>query len=335
MTVALSHDERSLFHRLMPSRQRLPLWMTFIVVLLLYTAASFRFTGFFSLQVFVNLLGDNAFLGIAAVGMTFVIIAGGIDLSVGTAIGCTSIFIASMVQNYNWHPAVAIAAVLIGGTVVGCIQGSLIHFFKLQPFLVTLGGLFFYRGLGLLISRESIAISHPAYDAMSGFAIPLGESAAMPFVAIVFLVVLLIAAYIAAYRPIGRAVYALGGNEQSALLMGLPVGRIKIGVYACSGFCAALAGVVSTVYMSSGNALTATGLELDAISAVVIGGTLLSGGVGGPIGTLLGVLIFGIIQTAITFQGTLSAWWARIVMGLLLLTFILLQTLLQPRENHS
>ena len=335
MTAALSHNEPSLFQRLTPSRQRLPLWMTFIVVLLLYAAASFQFTGFFSLQVFVNLLGDNAFLGIAAVGMTFVIIAGGIDLSVGTAIGCTSIFIASMVQNYNWHPAVAIAAVLIGGTVVGCIQGSLIHFFKLQPFLVTLGGLFFYRGLGLLISRESIAISHPAYDAMSVFAIPLGESAAVPFVAIVFLVVLLIAAYIAAYRPIGRAVYALGGNEQSALLMGLPVGRIKIGVYACSGFCAALAGVVSTVYMSSGNALTATGLELDAISAVVIGGTHLSGGVGGPIGTLLGVLIFGIIQTAITFQGTLSAWWARIVMGLLLLTFILLQTLLQPRENHS
>ena len=323
------------WRRFLPSRQRLPLMMTFAVCLMLYVGAASWFDGFFSLQVFVNLLGDNAFLGIAAVGMTFVILAGGIDLSVGTAIGCTSIFIASMVQTHGWHPAVAIAVALAGGTVVGIAQGSLVHFFRLQPFLVTLGGLFFYRGLSLLISRESIAIDHPWYEKLSGYSIALGGYADLPLVAILFLVVLLIAAYIAAFRPIGRSTYALGGSEQSALLMGLPVARIKIGVYAVSGFCAALAGVAATIYMSSGNALTATGLELDAISAVVIGGTLLSGGVGGPIGTLLGVLIFGIIQTAITFEGTLSAWWARIVMGLLLLAFILLQTLLQPRETHS
>ena len=332
---SLTMTEPGLWTRFKPSRQRLPVLMTFGVCVVLYLAAAYRFEGFRSLQVFINLLGDNAFLGIAAVGVTFVILAGGIDLSVGTAIGCTSVFIASMVQLHGWHPLLAIAVALIGGTVVGILQGSLIHLFRLQPFLVTLGGLFFYRGLSLLISRESISIEHPLYGTLSGFAIPLGEAASIPLVALLFLSVLAIACYVAACRPTGRAVYALGGSEQSALLMGLPVGRIKVGVYAFSGFCAALAGVTATIYMSSGNALTATGLELDAIAAVVVGGTLLSGGVGGPIGTLLGVLIFGIIQTCITFQGTLSAWWARIVMGLLLLAFILLQTLLQPRESHS
>jgi len=170
---------------------------------------------------------------------------------------------------------------------------------------------------------------------LSGYSLQLGDGMDVPLVAMIFVGLLLIATYIAKWRPAGRAVYAVGGHEQSALLMGLPVRRIKISVYAVSGFCAALAGVTASIYMSWGAALTGAGLELDAIAAVVIGGTLLSGGVGGPIGTLLGVLIFGIIQTAISFEGTLSSWWARIVVGLLLLAFILLQTLLQPREAHS
>jgi simple sugar transport system permease protein len=331
----LAHTHPTLWTRLKPSTQRLPVFMTLAVCVILYSAAAYRFEGFRSLQVAINLLGDNAFLGIAAVGVTFVILAGGIDLSVGTAIGCTSVFIASMIELHGWHPAVAIAVALAGGTIIGAVQGTLIHLFSLQPFLVTLGGLFFYRGLSLLISRESIAIEHPIYETLSGAALTLGETASIPLVAMLFLAVLLAACYVATFRPVGRSLYALGGSEQSALLMGLPVGRVKVGVYAFSGFCAALAGVAATIYMSSGNASTATGLELDAIAAVVIGGTLLSGGVGGPIGTLLGVLIFGIIQTAITFEGTLSAWWARIVMGVLVLAFILLQTVLQPRERHT
>lgn len=319
----------------LPSRQRLPILVTVAVCVLLYAAAAWRYDGFFSPQVAINLLGDNAFLGIAAIGLTFVIIAGGIDLSVGAAIGCTSVFIASAVETHQWPPALAVVVALAGGTFVGVLHGVLIHVFQLQPFLVTLGGLFFYRGVSLLISRESIAITHPQYEWLSAYGLNVGADAYVPLVAVLFIGLLVVATYVAACRPVGRAVYAIGGNEQSALLMGLPVGRIKVGVYAFSGFCAALAGVAATVYMSSGNALTAAGLELDAISAVVIGGTLLSGGVGGPLGTLVGVLIFGIIQTAITFEGTLSTWWARIVVGLLLLAFILLQSFLQPKENHS
>jgi len=125
----------------------------------------------------------------------------------------------------------------------------------------------------------------------------------------------------------GRNVYAVGGNEEAAMLMGIPVGRTKVLVYALSGLCSSLAGVVFTFYGSSGNPSAAVGMELDAIAAVVVGGTLLSGGVGYVFGTLIGVLIFGIIQTGIVFDGRLSSWWTRVVIGALLLLFILLQKL--------
>ena len=316
-------------------RKHLPMLTTCLVFVLLYSLASIRYTGFFSLQVFVNLLGDNAFLGITAVGLTLVILAGGIDLSVGAAIGCTSIFIATMTEHHGWHPSLAIVVVLIGGAIFGCAHGVLIHFFDLPAFLVTFGGLFLCRGLALMISRESIAISNPLYVKLSSWSVPLGLGATLPLVAILFLGLLTLVSYVTAFRPIGRFIYAVGGSEQSAMLMGLPVGRTKIGVYAFSGFCSALAGVAATLYTSSGNALTGSGLELDAIAAVVVGGTLLSGGVGGPLGTLLGVLIFGVIQSAITFEGTLSSWWARIAIGILLLGFILLQKILQPGRTNT
>jgi len=320
---------------LVAARRNLPLLTTCLVLVLLYGGASIRYNGFFSLQVAANLVSDNAFLGISAVGLTLVILAGGIDLSIGAAIGCTSIFLATVTERHGWYPAIAVAIVLVVGTVVGLAQGMLIHFFELPAFLVTLGGLFFYRGVGLLISRESIAISNPIYVRLTSWSIPLGRGAALPLVGVLFLVLLAAVSYVAAFRPIGRYIYAVGGNEQSALLMGLPVGRVKVGVYAFCGLCAAFAGFTATLYTSSGNALTGSGLELDAIAAVVVGGTLLSGGIGGPVGTLLGVLIFGVIQSAITFEGTLSSWWARIAIGILLLGFILLQKLLQPGSDNS
>ena len=159
------------------------------------------------------------------------------------------------------------------------------------------------------------------------------NSLEIPSTALVFLITLAMAVGLAHFTRFGRNIYAIGGNEQSAILMGLPVARTRIGVYALSGFCSALAGVVYTLYTSSGNPTAATGLELDAIAAVVIGGTLLSGGVGYVAGTLIGVLIFGIIQTAITFQGTLSSWWTKIAVGVLLLFFILSQRVIQTKRR--
>jgi simple sugar transport system permease protein len=275
--------------------------------------------------VLVNLFTDNAFLGVAAVGMTFVILSGGIDLSVGAVIGCVSILTARLIEQHHVAPPLVIASMLLGGLALGTAMGGLIHAFQLQPFLVTLAGMFFCRGLGLVISEESISINHPALRTAAAWSWPADTAVSLKLVTVIFLAIFLAAVALSFLTPFGRNIYALGGNEASALLMGLPVGSTKVAVYALSGFCSALAGVVYTLYTSSGNATAATGLELDVIAAVVVGGTLLSGGIGYVSGTLLGVLIFGLIQTLITFQGNLSSWWTRIVIGALLLAFILLQ----------
>ena len=211
-------------------------------------------------------------------------------------------------------------------------MGFLIERFKLQPFIVTLAGMFLARGLCYLISIDSISITHEAYSELSQWRLPLWEGASLSLGALIAIAVLLVALFVAHCTPFGRNVYAVGGSEHSAVLMGLPVRRTLIGVYTLSGLCSALAGVVFTFYMLSGYGLHATGMELDAIAAVVIGGTLLTGGVGYVAGTLFGVLMLGIIQTLIAFDGTLSSWWTRIVVGVLLFVFCLLQRLLTHRS---
>jgi ribose/xylose/arabinose/galactoside ABC-type transport system permease subunit len=185
-----------------------------------------------------------------------------------------------------------------------------------------------------LLHLESVPIDNSFYNALSEFHLALGGGIELTASALIFLATFITAIYVAQYTRFGRNVYALGGNEQSAVLMGLPTGSVKMRVYALSGFCSALAGVVYTLGLS-GNPSAAVGLELDAIAAVVIGGTLLTGGVGYVAGTLLGVLILGIIQTAITFQGSLSSWWTKIAIGLLLLIFILLQRFVQTRKLRT
>jgi ribose/xylose/arabinose/galactoside ABC-type transport system permease subunit len=309
----------------------LPLAATIALFVAMAAIGSVLYSGFFSAQVFLNLLIDNAFLIIVAVGMTFVILSGGIDLSVGSVVALTTMVSAALVEHHGWSPAAVIPLVLFMGTAFGAFMGFLIARFRLQPFIVTLAGMFLARGLCYLISVDSISITNEFYSEISQLRIPLWEDASLSIGAVIAIAVLLAAVFIAHCTSFGRAVYAVGGNEQSALLMGLPVRRTLVGVYTLSGFCSALAGVVFTFYMLSGYGLHATGMELDAIAAVVIGGTLLSGGVGYVAGTLFGVLMLGIIQTLISFDGTLSSWWTRIVVGLLLLVFCLLQRLLANR----
>jgi ribose/xylose/arabinose/galactoside ABC-type transport system permease subunit len=310
--------------RLPLAAKNVPLATTTAVCLLLYAAACWRYPHFASWTVFVNFFGDNAFLGLAAIGMTFVILSGGIDLSVGAVIGLTSIAIAALVERAGLPPLVVLPAILALGSAFGAGMGGLIHLFRMPPFLVTLAGMFLARGAGFVISLETITIRQPLYDHIgdvrcAGFQVP----------ALALLGAVAVAVYVARWTRFGRNVYAVGGSEPSALLMGLPIGRTKVLVYALSGLCSSAAGIVYTFYTFSGNAGAGTTLELDAIAAVVIGGTLLSGGVGHVAGTLIGVLIYGIIQTAIAFEGTLSSWWTRIAVGALLLVFILLQRLLQ------
>jgi simple sugar transport system permease protein len=335
----------------------IPLLASAAVLAVLYAVglAAFHDRGFGSLSVLTDLFRDeNAVLGIAAIGTTLVIISGGIDLSVGSVVAFTSILIAtlcfdpqldprvvgnvSQVLPHGLHPLAAIAIALAAGTLFGAGMGCLIHFFKLPPFLVTLGGMFFARGMAFMIKSESLSIKHPFYavTVQDTLRFPLTPDVDVPLSTICLLVLLAGGMYLAHFRKFGRNIYAVGGDEKSAVLMGLPVARTKVLVYTLAGLCSAAAGVVYTFSVQKGDPLNAgMGLELDAIAATVIGGTLLSGGVGYLAGTLMGVLIFGLIQTLITNKGTLSSWWTSIAIGTLVLVFILLQNIVVAVSRKS
>lgn len=309
-------------------------WFTSLVTVILLVAmlgiGGAAYPGFLSLQVGFNLLIDNAFLLVVAVGMGFVILSGGIDLSVGSVLALSTMITAWLLQTAHWPPGLAILAVLALGALFGGAMGLIIHLFKLQPFIVTLAGMFLARGLCYLISTESITIDQPFFVAVSQTQVPFLGGFLSPG-AVIALVVLLLAVWLAHFTAFGRAVYAVGGNEQSAAMMGLNVGATRVGVYALSGLCAALGGVLFAFYMLSGYGLHGQGLELDAIAAVVIGGTLLTGGYGYIAGALSGVLVLGAIQTLIAFDGTLSSWWTRIVIGGLLFLFCVVQRVIGGR----
>jgi simple sugar transport system permease protein len=306
--------------------RHIPLIATAAVLAVLFGAASLSFENFCSPFVISDLFSENAFLGISAIGMTLVILSGGIDLSVGAVIGFTTIFVATLITGHNVSPWLAWTTALGIGTFFGAAMGATIHFFKLPAFLVTLAGLFFARGMAFCVTQQSVQIRNDTYEWVSGIAIPLGD-AELGFTTMLLLLLLVLMAAIANFTSLGRNVFAIGGSEESALLMGLPVARTKVAVYAINGFCSALAGIVMTLYMDSGNPINAIGLELDVIAVVVIGGTLLSGGVGNFSGTLLGFLIYGTIYQ-ITYFANVGSSVATIAIGGLLLAFILLQRLL-------
>jgi simple sugar transport system permease protein len=318
--------------RLLPgvSAGSIPLVATALVLIVAFAAGALRYDHFASWMVLRNLLVDNAFLLIAATGATFVILSGGIDLSVGAVMACTSVLVAALVEHAGMHPLAAIGIAIVAGTLFGAGQGALIRCFALPAFLVTLAGMFLARGLAFAIHPQSIGIRHPFVaetlnDTLS-FRLPLGPRGVLiPCTAVAAVLVVGAAWWILRHRPFGRAVYAIGDDERAATLMGLPVGATRIATYAVAGGLAALAGVAFTLYQQAGDPTACKGLELDAIAAVVIGGTLLRGGVGSVIGTAMGVMILGLIQTIITFEGTLSSWWTKIVIGVLVLAFVALQ----------
>ena len=317
----------------MRDRRLIPLFASIALFLAMVAYGAFSHPAFLSPQVFLNLVIDNAFLFIVAIGMTFVILTGGIDLSVGSVLALTTMCAAALTEKLGWSPVLVVPLLLAGGAAFGAAQGFLIHRYRLQPFIVTLAGMFVARGLCYLIDTESIPIHHAFFTELANFRLPLGGGNSLSSGALIAIITVVAALWIAHATRFGRTVYAIGGGESSARLMGLSVTSTKIGVYLLSGLCAALGGVVMTFYMLSGYSLHAVGLELDAIAAVVIGGTLLSGGVGYVAGTLFGVLILGIIQTLIAFDGTLSSWWTKIVVGVLLLLFCLLQRLFEGRAR--
>lgn len=310
----------------------LPVMVTLVLFILMFAVGSVIFPGFFSGQVILNLLVDNAFLLVLAVGMTFVILTGGIDLSVGAVVALSMMIAASLLQA-GWPPLITIVTVLVVGSVFGLLMGLAIQFFDIQPFIVTLAGMFLARGLCYVISLSSITITDSFFTTMAQTRIKFPGGLFISPSVIIALAVVALAVLMLHHTRFGRTVYSIGGSEQSAVLMGLSVPRTKVLVYAISGLCSAIAGILFSFYSLSGYSLAAQGMELDAIAAVVIGGTLLTGGAGYVLGSVVGVLVLGIVQTFISYDGTLSSWWTKIVIGSLLLVFIILQRIFTRRKG--
>ena len=320
----------------------LPLLATLLVVVAMFVGGSVSFDNFFSVKTVLDLFNSNAFIGVAAIGATIVILSGGIDLSVGSVVAFTTILMAKLihpaveggVSGAGMHPMVAAIIALVIGAAFGACMGMLIHFFELPPFMVTLAGMFFVRAVGFLVHNVNLGINHPFLsDTLAGLAWHVTDVEGrrgrtfpiyLQFHAIIMILMFVLAIVMLHLSAFGRNVYAVGGDEQSAKLLGVPVGRTKILVYTLSGFFSTLAGVVLTIYKQAGNPADQIGLELDAIAAVVIGGTLLTGGRGYVLGTLLGVLVLGLIQ-ALIINASVNSAWTRIVVGGLMLSFIVMQ----------
>jgi simple sugar transport system permease protein len=302
-----------------------PVLVTTAVFIVGFIVCSVQFPNFASTRVVADLLTDNAFLGIVATGMTFVIISGGIDLSVGAVIGFTTVFLAVTIQQLGMSPWLAFIAILMLCAIFGAAMGAIIQYFDLPPFIVTLAGMFLARGTSFLMSTESIPINTPLYANLADHAIKLPGDGQLTVIAMIMLAVFAAGIVLLHFTRFGANVYALGGSRTTAALMGVRVGQTTIRIYMLSSVLAGLSGIVFSFYTSAGYSLSAVGVELDTIAAVVIGGTLLSGGYGFVFGTFVGVLIQGLIQSYINFDGTLSSWWTKIATGVLLFAFIVLQ----------
>ncbi len=312
-----------------------PLVVTFVVFLLLYAFCYSRFSSFGSTRVVCNLLRNNAYLGIPAIGVTFVILSGGIDLSPGSVIAFTGVFCALMIERKGVHPLVVFAMILTIGTFFGMMMGVVIHYFKIPSFIVTLSGLFLARGGAYVLTTDSISIHHPFYVEVSKIVYIFPDKGRFTFAAGAFIAVVLLGIFLAHFTRFGRNVYAMGGNDTGAMMLGVPVARTTISIYALSSFLATFAGIILSLSKRSGDSTIADGAELDIIAAVVIGGTLLTGGVGYVIGTFIGVLLPGVIQTYLTLDGSLTPWWIKIIVGVLLFLFIGLQKLLSSQVDLS
>lgn len=310
------------------NRSLRPLVATALIFAIAYGLAVMQFPNMFSTRVLGNFLTDNAFLGIAAVGMTFVILSGGIDLSVGAVIGFTGVLIAVLISWAGFHPLAAFTIALLAAAAFGGTMGLAIHFLAVPSFIVTLAGMFLARGAASVITQDSVPINHDFYAWISSLMVRLPGGGRLSFIGLSMVAIFALGALIAHRTKFGSYVYALGGNAVSASLMGVPVGRTTVAIYMLSSVLAALAGIVFSLYTSAGYPLAAVGVELDAISAVVIGGTLLTGGYGFVLGTFIGVMLLGLVQTYIIFDGTLSSWWTKIVIGVLLFLFIVLQRII-------
>ena len=291
----------------------------FIAFCMLVIVLAIISPAFLSTSNLINILRQIAVNGIIAVGMTFVIIAGGIDLSIGSILAFAAVIATSLAHPSEHSLFIPVAAGILAGLGLGLVNGIIIAKKRLAPFIVTLGMMTAARGLSLVYTsgRPIINLSD-SYNEIGG-----GYFAGIPLPVITFLLIILVGAFVLHFTRFGRYVYATGGNELAAKVSGINTNLVIIRVYAISGMLAGLAGIVLSSRVMSGSPSTGQGYELDAIAAVVIGGTSLSGGTGSIAGTIAGVLIIGVMNNGLDLLNV-SSYWQLIVKGLIIVLAVLL-----------
>ncbi len=298
---------------------------SWLALLLAFTFAGIRYPAFLSSENLLNILRQNSMLGLVSVGMTFVILGGGIDLSVGSLVALSGVVAAELSRHGSFA---AITSGLLAGGLLGLGNGLLIARAGLQPFVVTLAMMIGARGFVLAVTDEqSIPIANTATALNT---LGRGYVGVVPVPVLLMLAAFAVGALVLAYSRFGHHVFAVGGSEEAAHLLGLDVARTKVAVYTLSGVLAGAAGILLASRLGAGQPVAATGWELDAIASVVVGGTLLTGGQGGVFSTLMGLLLLGSLLNIFNLEGTISSWWQGVLRGVLLLLFVALQSRSKP-----
>jgi galactofuranose transport system permease protein len=298
-----------------------------VALILVCIFAVIRYDRFLTEFNITNVLRQNSMLGLVALGMTFVILTGGIDLSVGSLLAVAGVIAANLT---GYGALVALVAAVGFTSVLGLINGFVIAKARIQPFITTLAMMIAARGLALVYTAEQ---SVRVESASAGFNwLGRGMIGPVPAPVLILVVAFSLAWLVLNHTRFGRHVYAIGDNEEAARLMGLNVSRVVMGVYTLSGALAGLAGVILASRLGTGQPVAGTGWELDAIAAVVVGGTLLTGGQGGVGSTLVGVLLLGVIFNLFNLEGTISPWWQLVLRGLILLLVVIIQNRLSMRK---
>lgn len=291
-------------------------------LLLLCVIMSLSSPYFLSLTNLMNVLRQSTLIGIVAAGMTMVIITGGIDLSVGSVLSLASCLTAGMIINQGWNVWLSVAAGILIGAAFGLINGLLITVIPLPPFIATLGIMGVARGLAFVYTNGAPIYTFPKSFRYLG----LGMIGPVPFPVILMALIYVIFYVLLKRTKLGRYTYAIGGNEEAAVLSGIPVGKYKIIVYSLTGALAALAGMILAARLDAATSVAGDGFELDVIAAVVIGGTSLSGGQGGVIGSLIGALIMGVVRNGLNLL-LVSSHWQRVILGLIILVAVTVDVL--------
>lgn len=324
------------------------LLITIALFAVMYIAGMIIFAdkGFAKPQMFLNLFVSNAGLLVIACGLTIVMITGGIDISVGSVTALVCMVLADLMENKGVNTYVAVLVALLIGVAFGIVQGFLVAYLDIQPFIVTLAGMFFARGMTTIVHTDPFNVQNKAFVALKdtrvivpgmGSVNRIGKyvDAYVEIGVIVALLIVVLMFVMLRWSKLGRAFYAVGGNKQSALMLGINVKRTRFLAQLFSGVLAGIAGYVYFLHVGSGSASHATGMEMNAIASSIIGGTLLTGGVGNIIGTFFGVLSLSTIQNIVSSAGLDQAWWTGITIAAMLCLFLVIQSIVMARKNRG